>query len=97
MGTNYTIQNATIHYYPTNILTLPTSLTTIETEAFINLPNIDAIRLPANITTIASDAFDPGMILLVPEGSPWIQWADEHGYQPIVEDTISGFGDGGDI
>ncbi len=68
-----------------SILSLPTSLTTIESEAFTGLPSVDAIRIPANVTSIASDAFDPDMVLLVPANSQWVQWATDYGYTPIEE------------
>ena len=68
-----------------NALTLPNSLTTIESNAFVNLPLVDAIRIPENVTTIAVDAFDPGTILIVLTGSQWVQWAMNNGYTPIEE------------
>ena len=74
-----------INVLPQTILSLPLSLSSIESEAFTNLPNVDAIRIPASVTTIATDAFDPGMTLLVPAGSQWIQWADDNGYVAVEE------------
>ncbi len=68
-----------------NTFLLPTSLTVIESQAFTELPNVDSIRIPANVTSIATDAFDPGMVLLVPSGSSWIQWAENNGYVAIEE------------
>lgn len=68
-----------------NILALPDALTTIESEAFTGLPSVDAIRIPAGVTTIAADAFDPGITLLVPAGSQWVQWAEDNGYVPVEE------------
>ena len=68
------------------VLTLPSSLTAIESGAFTGLPATEAIRIPAGVTAIAEDAFDPGMTLIVPAGSPWIQWAEAHGYAAVEED-----------
>ena len=67
------------------VFSLPASLTTIESEAFVGLPNADAIRIPASVTAIADDAFDPGVTLIVPSGSRWVQWATDHGYGVVEE------------
>ncbi|MBQ6175527.1 MAG: leucine-rich repeat domain-containing protein [Clostridia bacterium] len=67
------------------ILTLPEGVTDIESEAFAGLPNVDAVRIPACVTTIAPDAFEPGMVLIVPVGSEWVQWARNNGYHVIEE------------
>ena len=84
---NGSLFNANIHYncMLVNILTLPDSLNIIDPEAFTGLPAVDAIRIPASVSTIASDAFDPGMILLVPTDSAWVTWAENNGYVAIEE------------
>ena len=78
---NECLTNANIHFISitTPDLVLPISLTTIESEAFVNLPNIHVIRIPACVTSIAQDAFDPGVTLLVPT-SAWGEWAETNGY-----------------
>ena len=58
-----------------HILNLPAALTTIESEAFTGLSNIDAVRISEKVTSIANDAFDKGMILIVPAGSYADTWA----------------------
>ena len=72
-------------YLPDRLLALPEGLSVIGTEAFRGLPEETALRLPAGVTTIAADAFDPGTLLLVPAGSPWASWAEEHGF-PVLEE-----------
>ncbi|MBR0462926.1 MAG: hypothetical protein IJJ23_00875 [Clostridia bacterium] len=61
------------------VLVLPADLTTIESQAFAGLSEADAIRIPAGVTSIASDAFDQDILLFVPEGSAWVQWAEDYG------------------
>ena len=75
----------TVTVTQSRILILPASLTAIESEAFAGLPNVEAIRIPAGVTSIAPDAFDPGMTLIVPAESPWVQWAEDNGYIPVSE------------
>ena len=58
-----------------HVLSLPAALITIESEAFANLENIDAVRIPEHVAFIAEDAFDRGMILIVPAGSYAEEWA----------------------
>lgn len=40
----------------------------IEDEAFAGIQDI-IVSLPAGVTTISTTAFDPSVVLLVPEGS----------------------------
>jgi len=68
-------------YNSQNVLTLPSSLTTIESEAFKDLPNVDAIRIPASVTGIAADAFDSSVILLDSSGNP-IEDSIYESYEP---------------
>ena len=68
-----------------DVLELPASTIIIESEAFTGLPSVYAIRIPASVTNIASDAFDKGMVLLVPTGSVWAEWAETNGYTAIEE------------
>ncbi len=68
------------------ILNLPSHLTEIGSEAFADLPAIEAVRIPASVTSIADDAFARSDILiLAPEGSYAIQWAQDHGIEWIEE------------
>lgn len=63
-----------------NILTLPKMLTTIESEAFAGLTNVDAVRISGNVTEIADDAFaGTDLVILAPAGSYAEEWAGEHG------------------
>lgn len=69
-----------------NTLTLPSYLTTIDSEAFSNLISVDAIRIPVGVTSIADDAFDGSdIILYVRSGSYAAEWAENHGFEVIVE------------
>ena len=80
---NEPLTNAEIHYNYrpiTNILTLPASLTTIESEAFTGLGNVDAVSIPATVTSIAEDAFDAGIVIIAPAGSYAETWANDHGF-----------------
>lgn len=82
-NSNDPLFTATIHFNAvivTNVLDLPAELTVIESGAFTGLDSADAVRIPAGVTSIADDAFDPGMTLIVPSGSPWAQWAADRGY-----------------
>ncbi len=78
---NQPLLDAVIHYAAENrILDLPDSLTVIESEAFADLPDAEAVILPAGIAVIAADAFDKTVILIVPD-EQWACWAEENGYQ----------------
>ena len=68
-----------------NILNIPANTQTIESEAFTGLPIVHAIRIPESIISIAPDAFDKGIILIVPAGSEWVEWAQTNGYKYIEE------------
>ena len=68
-----------------DVLELPASTIIIESEAFTGLPSVYAIRIPESVTNITSDAFDKGMVLLVPTGSVWAEWAETNGYTAIEE------------
>ncbi len=58
------------------ILTLPASLTAIESQAFADLTNVDAIRIPASVESIADDAFSGSdIVILTPVGSYAETWA----------------------
>lgn len=86
---NNILLSATIHYNQpggeiNNILTLPESLTTIESEAFISVA-ADAVRIPETVTFIADDAFDTGLIIIAPANSPAAEWAEEHHFELIIE------------
>ncbi|MBR6955012.1 MAG: leucine-rich repeat protein [Clostridia bacterium] len=66
---------------PGTVLVLPEGLQVIGSQAFTGLEMADAIRLPGAVAEISDDAFDPGMLLMVPAGSPWAAWAEAHGYR----------------
>ncbi len=67
-----------------NVLTLPASTVTIESEAFANLPTVDRIVIPATVTSIADDAFSGSNITIVaPANSYAANWAAEHGVNCI--------------
>ena len=82
---NDSLTNANIHfgYAPlTNILTLPASLTTIESQAFACLTHVDAISIPATVASIADDAFEGSdIVIIAPVGSYAATWAAEHGFE----------------
>ena len=67
------------------ILTLPSNLTTIESEAFLGLRNVGVIYIPASVISIADDAFDPGVVIAAPEGSYAISWAKANGFAYLDE------------
>ena len=68
-----------------NVLNLPADIRIIDDEAFTELPNVYAIRIPESVVSIAPDAFDKRIILLVPTGSAWKEWAKTNGYTVIEE------------
>ena len=70
---------------PSAVLTLPASLTAIESEAFAGL-TVDVIVIPATVQSIAPDAFsDTGAVLSVTAGSYAENWAKEHQIQYRTE------------
>ena len=68
-----------------HVLDLPDSLTEVEAEALRNLPGIDAVRVPASLRVLDLTALDPDAVLLLPAGSPWIAWAEAHGFDYGLE------------
>ena len=65
-----------------NVLTLPSSTTTIESEAFAGLTNVDIIVIPTSVTSIADDAFaGSDVIIKAPSSSYAYRWAQSHGFQ----------------
>ena len=74
---------ANIHYMRVNILTLPSHLTSIESEAFADLPGVDAISVPDTVTSIDNDAFDPDVVIIAPAGSYAETWAKDQGFTVI--------------
>ncbi len=80
---NEDLKNARIHFNGAgsrNILTLPTTLTVIESGAFASLTNVDEIIIPDAVTSIASDAFEGSSVtLIVTSGSYAETWAIENG------------------
>ena len=63
----------------TSVLTLPAGLEVIESEAFVGLPNVEAVRIPADVTEIADDAFDENIVILGTPESEAQRWAEQHG------------------
>ena len=59
---------------------MPDGLTKIESEAFVDLPEIDGVRIPSKVTDIADDAFDSTIIIFTSAGSYAATWASEHGF-----------------
>ena len=80
---NTCLTEAVFHYSFNHILDLPNSLTSIESEAFAGLNDIDAISVPATVTSIADDAFDTGVVIIAPAGSHAEAWAVSQGYKVI--------------
>ena len=68
---------------PANALRLPANLKTIDAEAFSGVKNV-AVYLPAGVTAIADDAFDPTVVLVLPD-SAWASWASSHGYTYVIQ------------
>ena len=69
-----------------NVLTLPDDLQTIESQAFANLPDVEAVRIPAGVTSIADDAFSgTDIIVIAADGTYAAQWAEAHGIICCVE------------
>ncbi len=67
-------------------LQLPTKLAEIGSEAFAELIAVDAIHIPNSVTSIADDAFSgSSMIILAPDGSYTITWAQDHGFDYLIE------------
>lgn len=66
-------------------LFLPTELTIIESEAFTNLLNIDRIHIPTSVTSISHDAFDADIIIVAVAQSYAITWAQQNGFEYIIE------------
>ena len=55
-----------------------TSLTTIGSEAFVGLPDVDAISVPDKVVSIANNAFDEGVVIIASHGSFAEVWANEN-------------------
>lgn len=69
-----------------HVLTLPASMTTIESEAFAGLANVDAVRIPASVVSIADDAFEGSQVVIItPHESNAENWAREHEFEFINE------------
>ena len=64
---------------------LPEGIMTVKSRAFADCPELLRISLPASLRNIASDAFDPGLLLLVPAGSQAETYAIEHDMLYIIQ------------
>ena len=63
-----------------NRLTLPASLTIIESEAFADMPGKNVITVPEGVTDIAEDAFaGTDAVLSVVPDTYAAEWAESHG------------------
>ena len=68
------------------VLTLPSNLTSIDSEAFANLESVDGVRIPASVVNIADDAFKNSVIVIIaPVDSYAIEWAKGHDI-PYIEE-----------
>ncbi len=66
-------------------MTLPSTLSAIESEAFAGLTNVDEIIIPNSVTSIAADAFEGSDVtLIVTSGSYAETWAIENGMDHTV-------------
>lgn len=61
-------------------LVLPSSLTEIESQAFIGIPVYSIIYVPETVTKIANDAFNSQTVILTPENSWANKWASTNGF-----------------
>ncbi len=69
-----------------NRLVIPAGTTTIESEAFANLPFVDIVEMCNHVTSIADDAFSGSDITIsAPSGSYAETWALAHGVPFIVQ------------
>ena len=59
--------------------TLPSSLQTIEEEAFAGLPAGTVVQMPENVASIGDGAFGEGVLLVTDAGSYAAGWANKHG------------------
>ena len=78
---NYSLDNIAIQYRPVADLVLPASLTVIQSQAFLGIPEGTIVFIPDNVTDIAETAFEEGTIIVAPAGSYAAQWADAHGFE----------------
>ena len=69
-------------------LTLLAALTTIESEAFADIPGGTKVYIPATVTEIAADAFGETAVEIFAETDSYaVAFAQEHGYSCVlVED-----------
>ncbi len=67
------------------ILDLPSGLVSVKSGAFTGMESAQAIRLPGNLTDFPKGAFDEGMSILAPAGSPAEQRARELGLLVVGE------------
>lgn len=80
-NSNSHLLSATIHYNSIPViadLILPSSLTTIETDAFIGIPYSTVIYIPETVIHIDENAFNPDAIIITPAGSFAAIWADSN-------------------
>ena len=84
---NESLTEATIHYnwIVGGTLILPTGLTMIGPEAFVDLPGVNIVYIRASVTDIADDSFDPDITIRAPVGSYAITRAINHGFAYIED------------
>ena len=67
-------------------LSLPGQTTTIESEAFANLPETMAVYIPQTVASIASDAFKGTVAIILGASDSYVQtWAEQNGYFFVVK------------
>ena len=71
-------------------LNLPSSLTSIGSEAFSGLSSVEAVRIPSGVTTVAPDAFTgiPVLFLIGEEGKAAQAYASEHENCIFISDSL---------
>ena len=84
-GITYAPSHVMTIYEPVNTVNIPVDTVRIESEAFKNLPEIEAVRLPGNLTDIADDAFDKNILIYAPASSDAANWARSHGFMVVEE------------
>lgn len=73
--------SCTVTVLDAHILSLPADLTVIGSQAFADLPDVDAVLIPAGVTAIADDAFaGSDIVILCQAGSYAAEWAEAHGF-----------------
>lgn len=67
------------------VLSLPTSLVTVDQQAFLGCTNVTEVRIPDSVTSIGEDAIPEGVTILCHSGTYAYDWAVQHGYDVQTE------------